>query len=65
MTAKLLPLIIKNMFRSKTRLMATIGCCLISSLIICFLLTAQNSLARVTQNVGDNQNLVMMQKDRY
>ncbi|MCP4377948.1 MAG: hypothetical protein GY794_17440 [bacterium] len=65
MITKLLPLIIKNMFRSKTRLVATIGGCLISALIICFLLTAQNSLARVTQSAGDNQNLVMMQKDRY
>jgi hypothetical protein len=53
------------MFRSKTRLIATTGCCVISALIVCFLLTAQNSLARVTQSAGDNQNLVMMQKDRY
>lgn len=65
MAPKLLPLIIKNMFRSKTRLVATTGCCLISALIVCFLLTAQNSLARVMQSTGDNQNLVMMQKDRY
>ncbi len=65
MAAKLLPLVIKNMFRSKTRLIATIGCCLIAATIICFLLTAQNSLVRITQSAGDHQNLVMMQKDRY
>jgi len=65
MALKLLTLAIKNMFRSKTRLAATTGCCIISSLIICFLLTAQNSLGRVMGSAGDSQNLVMMQKDRY
>ncbi len=65
MASKLLTLAIKNMFRSKTRLIATTGCCIISALIVCFLLTAQNSLGRVMASAGDSQNLVMMQKDRY
>ena len=50
MASKLLTLAIKNMFRSKTRLVATTGCCIISSLIVCFLLTAQYSLGRVMQS---------------
>jgi len=65
MAVKLLRMVVKNLFRSRTRLVATTGCCLVSGLIICFLLTAQNSLGRVMRSAGDNQNLVMMQEGRY
>ena len=65
MFPKLLPLIVKGLFRSKTRLFATTGCCLVAALIICFFLTAENSLRRVGRSAGDGLNLVMTQKDRY
>ena len=65
MSTKLLSLIVKNLFRSKTRLLATTGCCLVSALIVGFFLTAEHSFSRVGSSAGDGLNLVMTQKDRY
>ncbi|MGB2823272.1 MAG: hypothetical protein WBF17_19985 [Phycisphaerae bacterium] len=65
MPGKLLPLVLKNVLRSKTRLLATVGCCMISAAIICFFVTADSSLAKITEDAASSQNLVLTQKDRY
>jgi hypothetical protein len=61
----LLPLVLKGLLRSKTRLAATTGCCLIAAAIVAFFLTAEHSLNAMLRSAGDSANLVMTQKDRY
>ena len=65
MPGKLLPLIFKSLLRSKTRLIATTGCCVIAAVIVGFFLSAEHSLSGMLESAGESTNLVMMQKDRY
>lgn len=65
MPGKLLPLIFKSLLRSKTRLAATTGCCLIAAVIVGFFLSAEHSLSGMLESAGESTNLVMAQKDRY
>ncbi len=65
MQASVLPLILRNMVRSKTRLIATVGCCLIAAAIVGFFGSAESSLDSMLSTAGDSANLVMVQKDRY
>ena len=65
MPGKLSGLVLKNLFRSRTRLAATTGCCVIAGVIISFFLTAEHSLNSMVRSAGSGVNLVTTQKDRY
>lgn len=65
MPVNVLPLVLKNLLRSKTRLVATVGCCLIAAAIVEFFVAAEHSLSGMMQAAGGNSVLVMTQKDRY
>jgi len=65
MTFKIIPLMTKSLFRSRFRLIATTGCCLIAGLIISFSLMAEHSLGVGMQSSGEGLNLVMAEKDKY
>ena len=65
MPTKLLPLMLKNLYRSKTRLLTTTGCCTIAAAILSFFLAAQHSFSRMMCSAADRSNLVLTQKDRY
>lgn len=65
MPGRLTPLILKSLLRSKTRLVATAGCCLIAAAIVSFFLAAEHSLDSMLTAVRGSTNLVMTQKDRY
>ncbi len=62
---RLLPFILKNMRRSKTRLAATLGGCLVASFIVCFFLAADHSMKTMLKQAGASENLIVKQKDRY
>ena len=65
MNIKLINLILKNMLRSKTRLLATAGGCTIAAFVVCFFLTVDNSLTSMLDQAGTSNNLVVRQKDRH
>jgi hypothetical protein len=65
MPLKLLRLIFRNVTRSRTRLAATLGGCLVGAFIVCFFLTAEGSLGRMLDAVGSDQNLIVKQKDKF
>ncbi len=65
MPTKLLPLVLRNLFRSKTRFLATTGCCVIAAVIISFFLTAQHSFTQITEASRSNETLVMSVRDSY
>ena len=65
MSGKLFGLVLKNLFRARTRLAATTGCCMIAGVIITFFLTAEHSLNSMMNATGSSMNLVTTQKDRY
>ena len=63
--ARLLPMVMRNLVRSKTRLIATAGGCAVAAFVVCFFLTAESSLSRVVSAASDDANLIVRQKDRY
>lgn len=65
MLFKLIALIVKNMLRSKTRLLATAGGCAVATFVVCFFLAANHSLSTIVKQAGTSNNLVVRQKDRY
>ena len=65
MPSKMFSMIVRNMFRSRTRLVITIMGCAIAGFVICFFLSAERSLNRVTTIAGNDANLIMRQKDRF
>ncbi len=65
MSIRLLPLLLKNLLRSKTRLLATVGGCAVAAFVVAFFLTAQFSLASLLLQEEGRVNLVVAQKDRY
>lgn len=65
MNIKLINLILKNMLRSKTRLLATAGGCAIATFVVCFFLTVDHSLTGMVTQAGTSNNLVVRQKDRH
>jgi len=65
MLLKLTTLVVKNMLRSKTRLMATAGGCAVATFVVCFFLAANHSLSSMLDKAGASNNLVVRQKDRY
>ncbi len=60
-----LPLVIKNMLRSKTRLVATVGGCAVAAFVVCFFLSSEHSLSRVVASASDSANLIVRAKDKY
>ena len=65
MSGKIAPLVYKNLFRSKTRLLATVGGCAIGAFIVCFFLAADSSLERMKRQTQSAANLIMTQQDRF
>jgi hypothetical protein len=65
MPIKLLRLVFRNIARSRTRLAATLGGCLVGAFIVSFFLTAEGSLGRMLDAVGSDQNLIVKQKDKF
>ncbi len=62
---KLFFLLVRNVLRSRTRLITTLLGCAIGAFIATFFLAADYSLKRMTDVTGRNANLVVRQKDRY
>jgi hypothetical protein len=60
-----LPLVLKNLLRSKTRLIATVGGCAVAAFVVCFFLSSEHSLSRVVVSASNNANLIVRGKDRY
>ena len=60
-----LPLVLKNLARSKTRLTATVGGCTVAAFVVCFFLSSEHSLTRVVRSASDRANLIVRGKDRY
>ena len=65
MPTRLLPLLLRNLFRAKTRLLATAGGCAVAAFVVAFFLTAQYSLARLLAHEEGRVTLVVSQKDRF
>ena len=65
MPSKNLALVLRNLARSRTRLIATVGGCAVAASVVCFFLAAENSLSRVLSAASESSNLVVRQKDRY
>ena len=65
MPGRFLPLILRNLYRSKTRLIATTGCCTIAAAILAFFLAAEHSFSGLLASTANSSNLVLTQKDRY
>ncbi len=65
MPFRLLGLIFKNLGRSRTRLAATVGGCLVGAFIVSFFLTAEGSLRRMLDVAGSDRVLIVSQRDRF
>jgi len=65
MPFRLLRFVAKNLFRSHTRLLATVGGCLVGAFIVSFFLTAEGSLRRMVEVAGSERILIVSQQDRY
>ena len=65
MPFRLLRLVFKNLIRSRTRLVATVGGCLVGAFIVAFFLAAEGSLRRMLDVAGSDRILIVSQLDRY
>jgi len=65
MPTRLLPLLLRNLVRSRTRLLATAGGCAVAAFVSAFFLTAQVSLSRLLAHEDGRTTLVVTQKDRF
>ncbi len=65
MPARLLEIIVRNLFRSRTRLVITVFGCALGAFVTCFFLSAEKSLDRMTNAASKDANIVVRQKDRY
>ena len=61
----MLPLILRNLRRSKIRLIATLGGCTVAAVIVCFFLAADTSMKNMLSRAEAGNNLVVTQQDRY
>ena len=62
---RLLPFMLKNLFRSKTRLISTVGGCAVAAFIVCFFMTVDHSLSTMLSLAEGSNNLIVTQKDHY
>jgi hypothetical protein len=53
------------MSRSRTRLAASVGGCLVGAFIVSFFLTAEGSLTRMLEATDSDRILIVSQKDRF
>ncbi len=58
-------LIIKNVLRSRTRMLVTTAGCAIAAFIICFFIASSRSFDNMLASAAQGSNLVVAQKDRY
>lgn len=58
-------LVFRNLFLSRVRTLITILGCIVGALIISFFLCVENSLEKVLNDVGDDSNLIITQKDHF
>lgn len=65
MWGKLIMMIVRNMMRSRTRMLISILGCTLAAFVMCFFLAAENSLIQLTDTASQDANLVIRQKDRY
>ena len=62
---KMIPLVLKNMLRSRTRLIATVGGCAIAAFIVCFFLASQQSLNSILSSAASMSNVVVSERDKF
>lgn len=65
MPLKILYLVAKNLFRSKTRTLVSVIGCVLGAFVITFFLSAQHSLSHIVVDVSKDSNLMITQKDKY
>jgi len=65
MWGKLIMMIVRNMMRSRTRMIISVAGCALAAFVTCFFLAAEDSLVRLTDAAGQDANIVVRQRDRY
>lgn len=65
MFLRLIPYLLKNLFRSRTRLAATVIGCFVAGAIASFFLAADHSLDNMLRQTAGSNTLIVKQKDRY
>ena len=65
MLTKLSAFILRNLFRSKTRLIVTTFGCTVAAFVTCFFVAAERSLDNLTSSAAQDANVIVKQKDRY
>ena len=65
MITKLNKIILRNLFRSRMRLIITTVGCGVAAFVTCFFLSAEDSLTRMTDAASDDANIIVRQKDRH
>jgi hypothetical protein len=65
MLTKLAAFIVRNLFRSKTRLVVTTLGCTVAAFVTCFFVAAEKSLDSLTDSANQDANVIVRQKDRY
>lgn len=65
MLTKIFPLILRNMVRSKTRFLATLGGCAIATFVLGFFFSAGHSIDNLLDSADGEQNIVVRQKGKY
>ena len=65
MPAELLKIILRNLLRSRTRLVITVLGCALGAFVTCFFLSAESSLTRMTDAASKDANIIVRQQDRY
>lgn len=58
-------IIIRNMMRSKTRMILSVLGCALAAFVTCFFLAAEDSLVRLTDSASQDANIIVRQKDRH
>jgi hypothetical protein len=65
MFLKIVPLVVRNLLRSKTRLATTLTGCAVGAFVMSFFLAAGNSLDNAMRDTRVNSNLIITQQDRF
>ncbi len=65
MPSRLFAMILRNLFRSRTRLVVTVLGCMIAAVVICFFMSAEQSLQSALGTAQEDANLIVRQKDRF
>lgn len=65
MFVRMIPLVLRNLCRSRTRLVATVLGCFVAGAIVSFFLAADHSLENMLRQASGSNTLIVKQKDRY